>query len=329
MSHEIDLSNGRANMAFTGLRKNIWHGLGQELSENASIETWIEEAGMNWEALISPVMYQADGIITKFKTKNVIYREDTLAPLSVVSDKYKVVQPSEILEFFRDLTEASGFTMETAGCLFGGKKLWAMAKVGESALIGGEDEIKPYLLLGTSLDGTMATAAHFTSVRVVCNNTLRMAIGANGHKAQIKVPHSAKFDHGSVKENLGVAQEVWGQFVETSEKLANIYIPRDYAIELVARSLKIDTSDSLTEQLLGESRILNSIIGLYEGAGIGSQMKSAKGTGWGLVNSVTQYFDHEVASRGFDRSGAVDRSQFGDRAAIKTDLADRILAEAA
>ncbi|WP_414616819.1 DUF932 domain-containing protein, partial [Stenotrophomonas muris] len=92
-----------------------------------------------------------------------------------VSKRFKVVQPGEILEFYRDLTQHSGFELETAGVLKGGKKFWAMARTGQSTSLKGRDRVDGYLLLATACDGTLATTAQFTSVRVVCNNTLQIA----------------------------------------------------------------------------------------------------------------------------------------------------------
>lgn len=121
----------------------------------------------------------------------------------------------------------------------------------------GQDEVKSYLLMASSCDGSMATAVHLTSVRVVCNNTLRMSIGADASKAKIRVPHSASFEAEAVKQQLGIV-----------------------------------------------------------------------GTAWGLVNAVTQYFDHETGGKG-DKSRAFERAHLTDRAKFKTSIADRLLALAA
>jgi putative phage-type endonuclease len=94
------------------------------------------------------------------------------------------------LEFYRDLSEITGFELETAGVLRAGRRFWALARTGKSAALKGNDVVHNYLLLATSCDGTLATMAIPTSVRVVCNNTLAVALqGAAGNGA-IKVPHS-------------------------------------------------------------------------------------------------------------------------------------------
>jgi phage/plasmid-like protein (TIGR03299 family) len=121
-------------MAYIG--RQPWHGLGSQLSPNSPLELWARQAGMNWHIESADVRYVAndDGLssIHTFPQQKVLYRSDTKAALSVVSKRFQVVQPSEILEFYRDLTEAGGFKLETAGVLKEGRKLWALACTGQS-----------------------------------------------------------------------------------------------------------------------------------------------------------------------------------------------------
>ncbi len=154
-------------MAYVG--DTPWHGLGNPLASHQPLEVWAERAGMNWRIEESAVRFVSGnaglGAIHAFPAQKVLYRSDTKAPLSVVSSRYKVVQPSEILEFYRDLTEVGGFELETAGVLKEGRKLWALARTGQSATLKGRDRVNGYLLLATACDGTLATTAQFTSVR--------------------------------------------------------------------------------------------------------------------------------------------------------------------
>ena len=122
-------------MAYVGATP--WHGLGQQLSRQQPLEVWQQQAGMNWHIEEAPVRFIAEGAshlgsIHSFPEQKVLYRSDTKAPLSVVSQRYKVVQPEEILEFYRDLTEYAGYELETAGVLKGGRKFWALARSGLS-----------------------------------------------------------------------------------------------------------------------------------------------------------------------------------------------------
>ncbi|CAJ3549369.1 phage/plasmid-like protein [Burkholderia pseudomallei] len=136
-----------------------WHGLGQKLAPKQPIEVWARQAGMDWTIESADVRFVAGsgnlGSIHAFPEQRVLYRSDSKAPLSVVSSRYQVVQPKDILEFYRDLTEVGGFELETAGVLKDGKKLWALARTGQSVSLKGRDEVNGYLLLATACDGTL------------------------------------------------------------------------------------------------------------------------------------------------------------------------------
>ena len=215
MAHQIE------NMAYVGATP--WHGLGSQLSTHQPLEVWQHEAGMNWHIEESPVRFVSGnnahlGSIHSFPEQKVLFRSDTKAPLSVVSQRYKVVQPMEVLEFYRDLTEYAGFELETAGVLKGGKKFWALARTGQSSQLKGRDEVNGYLLLATSCDGTLATMATPTTVRVVCNNTL--AIAVDGATQAIRVPHSTEFNASRVKQQLGVSVSQWSEFMYRMKTLS-------------------------------------------------------------------------------------------------------------
>ena len=220
------------NMAYTG--QTPWHGLGNPLTPNQPIETWAKQAGMDWQIKSSPVRYLAGdtdylGQVMPYPDKKVLYRSDNNAPLSVVSPRYKVVQPSEILEFYRDLTEISGFELETAGVLKQGRKIWALAKTGNAMKLQGGDVTNGYLLLATACDGTMATTAQFTSIRVVCNNTLSVAIGNTA--GAIKVPHSTTFDAHEVKQKLGLPVAAWDNFSYRMKALSERKVSNKEALQ--------------------------------------------------------------------------------------------------
>ncbi|MGL6396206.1 DUF932 domain-containing protein [Aeromonas veronii] len=213
MAHLID------SMAYTG--QTPWHGLGNHLPPQQSLDVWLQAAGMDWTIEQSDVLYQGSPdhpILHTYPDSKVLYRSDTLAPLSVVSQRYNVVQPHEVLHFYQDLVEAGGFELETAGSLKGGRKLWALAKTGQDLILKGGDLVKSYLLLATSCDGTLCTTAQFTSVRVVCNNTLQVAVG--NQTGAIKVSHSTQFDATAVKQALGLGVSQWDHFGQYAKELS-------------------------------------------------------------------------------------------------------------
>ena len=306
MAHEVQ------TMAFVGAEP--WHGLGNKLTPKQPIEVWQREAGMQWSIEEADVLYSVsggNGIHLKSNADaKVLFRSDNYAPLSVVSQRYKVVQPAEVLEFYRDLTEAGGFELETAGVLKSGKKLWALAKTGQEALLKGNDKVKAYLLLATSCDGTLCTTAQFTSVRVVCNNTLQMATGdSNG---AIKVPHSTKFDADLVKKQLGVGFSSWDTFVEQMRQLADRKINKFEGMTYLVNVLG-DPALPLADQ--PNQKALQAVHALFQGGGKGSELASASGTIWGLLNGVTEFVDHSRRARSPDNR--LDSAWFGQGAVIK------------
>ena len=295
-----------------------WHGLGSRLTEKQPLEVWQREAGMDWKIQESPVHFKADAIghmgsIHTFPEQKVLYRSDNKAPLSVVSNRYQVVQPREVLEFYRDLTEISGYELETAGVLKGGRKFWALARTGQTTELMGNDQVNGYLLLATSCDGTLATTATPTTVRVVCNNTLTIAL--DGTSRAIKVPHSTRFDPQAVKKQLGVAVSQWDSFMHRMRMLSERKVQWHEAMGFFMSVLCDASPNSPLPAVLPNERALRKVQSLYEGQGRGSTLASAQGTAWGLLNAVTEYVDHERRAR--SNEYRMDSAWFGQGAQIK------------
>ena len=207
---------------------------------------------MDWRIESSNVSYMAknergQSIIMPYEEQRVLYRSDTHAPLSVVSQRFQEVQPKEILEFYRDLTEQSGFELETAGVLKGGRKFWALARTGQSAALKGKDVSNGYILLATACDGTLATTAQFTSIRVVCNNTLAIALkGQNSNAGVVKVPHSTKFDAEKIKQQLGISVRGWDEHMYEMKQLSQRKVTQQEAaayFDAVFNNTTMSTTD--------------------------------------------------------------------------------------
>ncbi|MBU66046.1 MAG: hypothetical protein CL858_11410 [Cupriavidus sp.] len=303
-------------MAYIG--ETPWHGLGNQLAPNQPLEVWARAAHMNWNIESADVRFVAgnDGLgsIHAYPEQKVLYRSDTKAPLSVVSSRYQVVQPREILEFYRDLTEVGGYQLETAGVLKAGKKLWALARTGQSVRLKGRDEVNGYLLLATACDGTLATTAQFTSVRVVCNNTLAIALGES--QGAIKVPHRSQFDAQAVKRQLGIAISHWDEFMYRMKALSERKVKPETAHEYFKRVLAYPVGSAKDGPVAATNdRAVKAATELFSGRGKGSDLASASGTAWGLVNAVTEFVDHERRARSDDHRR--DTAWFGQGASLK------------
>ncbi|MBR7771849.1 DUF932 domain-containing protein [Acinetobacter nosocomialis] len=331
MAHQIE------QIAYVG--ETPWHGLGNQLSPNQPLEVWAQQAGMDWRIESSNVSYMAQNergqsIIMPFEEQRVLYRSDTHAPLSVVSQRYQEAQPKEILEFYRDLTEQSGFELETAGVLKGGKKFWALARTGQSTALKAKDVSNGYILLATACDGTLATTAQFTSIRVVCNNTLAIALrGQSSSAGVVKVPHSTKFDAEKVKQQLGISVRAWDEHMYEMKQLTQRKVSQQEAkayFDAVFNNSTMSISDpeeniiqfyrnvaQQTQEKKPEpnGRAMNKALDMFNGQGRGADLSSAKDTAYGLLCSITEFVDHERRAMSTDHR--LDSAWFGAGAGLK------------
>lgn len=321
MSHEIyELSNGKQSMAYIGAKP--WHGLGQALTAGASLETWALEAGLNWTIQESTVQFSRElngefDIAVDFPGQKVLYRSDNGQPLSVVSDRYQTVQPIEVLDFFREFVHAGDMEIETAGTLGNGTKIWALARVGADFDINGDngingrDTVQPYVLLATSCDKSMATTGQLTSVRVVCNNTLQMSLGA-GKSSAIKVPHSRKFNAESVKVQMGLARESIQESANQFKEMHKITVSDETATKFFVELLKTPAEKKSGEvDLDTKRRALPKLWKSYKDA------PGSENTVWGLVNAVTHSVDYNPHAR--TDSSRLNSAWFGQGANQKAE----------
>lgn len=299
--HAIDTTS-RATASYASTQRE-WHGLGQLMPAGADIETWAQAAGMDYKVQRAYPRYAVERIepdaqfipahkLRSVEDKVVLFRSDTHAPLGVVSDGYKVVQPREVLDFFRSWAEAGGLTIESAGVLFGGKRYFATAKLAEGVCVdGSRDKLVPYALLSTSADGSLATEGRWTTVRVVCNNTLGMA--RKGATA-FRVTHRSEWKPEKFQAVIETAQAEFGSFMETSRKLAAIRVESRLAEEMTVALFRKEASD---DDKVRESRGFASVMSLFAGAGKGAMLETSRGTAWGWLNAVTEHVDHHVRAR--------------------------------
>jgi len=326
MAHMIDETTGRAAMAYTG--HTPWHGLGRALTAGASIEEWTRQAGLEYSVLESAVEYQTPAVTGHqvWPARKVLHRSDTGAPLAVVSKDYHVVQPAQVMDFFARLVDVGGFQLETAGALSDGKRVWALAQVGEAAPVLDGDLVKPYLLLGTSYDGTMATIAKFTAIRVVCNNTITAAVGGTAYgrgvkgeaetskgylKSAVRVLHSERFDAEEVRLQLGIVTSEFERFMVQSRQLAGEPMTAEQADEFVQALLQPYHQGKSD---IRESKAFKRTLELFNGAAIGADIPGVTGNRWAMLNAVTQLVDHE---RGRSDNTRLESAWFGTGAAIK------------
>lgn len=316
MAHELDkMADGTYTMARADDTEITWHGLENVIPANSSFDVWLERSGMNFEIGQAPVQFQTetmgvDDYIPAYG-KQVLYRKDNNKALSVVSDKYNIVQPRSVMEFFQDLCADNKLKMDTAGVIRGGMKFWALARTGVEASISNSfnnDRIMQYILMATSADMSMATTVKHTTMRVVCSNTLHANL--DNHEQAIKVPHSAVFDADEVKMDLGVMERQFDAYAEAAVEMHKMHVTdadaKRWYCELLSGDVEI--TDMEVDRYCNESRLFKLVWTDYNrGAG-------AEATMWGVLNGLTHTVDH---TRGRSEGSRLDSQLFGTGAALK------------
>jgi phage/plasmid-like protein (TIGR03299 family) len=259
-----------------------------------------------WDVNRAPAYYTANGKVLPAE-EDVLYRSDTGAKLGVVSPAYHIVQPLEVMEFFRSYVEGLGnFEMSTVGSLRGGKRIWGLAQAKEGSFaLPGQDKVRRYLLLATSFDKTLATVVQQTSIRVVCNNTLSAAYADQDKDPTVRVSHHAKFSHARVREQMALDQS-WDAFVVATQSWVSRPVTPTERDEYFRKVLGLTKDVKATPQLQKLESIFHNAPG--------QQLESARDTAWGLVNAVTYLVDHEMGDSADTR---LDQAWFGQRRALK------------
>lgn len=327
MSHELTTNKitGQVEFAYRLSDGAGWHGLGNPMQDNATIDEWRVGSGMDWRIKRAkvryPISHDPSVPMMELPDKHVLFRSDTKEALGVVSDGYKVVQPGDVLEFFRDIVKVGGLELSAAGTIYGGKRFWATAKIGEASPTSVKDKIGGYLLLSTSADGSMRTEARRTSTRVVCRNTL--AIASSEGQPWVKISHRSEFDPSEVKKFMGLNEASWEAFRHSITRMANIDMPvneaEDVVMELLGGKKSLDA-----EAKVYVSPAYNKILDLFKGAGKGANLDGVFGTRWGLLNAVTEYVDHWTRARSDENRFVA--SQWGQGAELKQAALDMLSA---
>jgi phage/plasmid-like protein (TIGR03299 family) len=324
MAHELtQRADGQVEFAYAAGTELPWHGLGQVVPQDAPVAEWQRAAGMDWLIKRAKVRYPTSVENANDPTtyvavddKHVLFRSDTTEPLGIVSDRYKVVQPGEVLDFFRDIVSVGGLHLSAAGTLQGGKKYWATAKIGEACPASLKDKVGGYLLLSTSADGSLATEVRRTTIRVVCRNTLAVAHGEGA--ASVRISHRSVFKPEEVKSFMAINHAAFDGFMHTLTDLAN-------------KDLTVEHAEHLAVQIIGgeEDKVRTGagfakVMDLFTASGVGNAEDGVYGTAYGLLNGFTEYADHWARARSAENRFAA--SQWGPGAQLKQRALDVLIA---
>ena len=315
MSHEIN------SIAYQNATP--WHKLGnrvdwqelENLEPEQKIAAFQKQAGLDWRILERTISYRDhQGQVTSTEAKKILIRSDNGFDLSVVGMGYKVVQPYEIMQFFTDLI-GEGVQIDVAGALDSGRKIWCLASNDEAKFsLGKDDVVRPYIQLVTSCDGSIATHAYYTSVRVVCANTLRMS--ERDMQNGISISHRSNFDASAIKQKkMGMYD--YSQFAKHADRLASTASSEKTFTDVMESLFAVrDDKGVLTR---ASKKAIESVLDSVH-TSPGARLPSSQGTLWGLLNGITHHVDFKTGAR--NDNNRFKSSQFGNGASTKSKAYD-------
>jgi len=306
MAHEIE------NMMFVG--NAPWHKLGKRFIEAPAIEEAIVAAGLDWDVTTEPLFTLSSEQVEAQITR----RSSDSSILGVVGPNYTPLQNLEAFEWFRPFLESGEASIETAGSLRSGKRIFILAKLNNltpSEIVPG-DFIQKYILLSNSHDGTQAVRAGFTGIRVVCANTMAAAHTSQASKL-IRVKHTKNVlvNLENIREIMNLANAEFEASAEQYRFLATKEINQSDLEKYVKMVFNTDKKLELTEgdvSNLNNKRLINAITPLFKN-GRGNDLPGVKGTMWAAYNAVNEYLQYE---RGNDDQSRLDSMWFGQSAAL-------------
>lgn len=284
-------------MMYAG-REKPWHGLGTQIDEAPGSADALRLAGLDWEIESKPIYDAAGNVIAGFKANT---RSSDGKVLGVVSNKYKLVQNREAFEF-TDALLGEGVTYETAGSLQGGRRIWLLARMPEREIAG--DKVEPFICFTNTHDGSGAVRACMTPVRVVCNNTLNMAL--NGAQRAWSTPHrgnvAARLEEA--RQTLGLAELYMQRLAEQADRLANERMTEGEMVAALNQMFPVSEDASARQKRNAQAAKDGIII-----CTLAPDLMKFAGTKWGFLNAVSDYGSHGEPAR---KTATFDENRWGN-----------------
>jgi phage/plasmid-like protein (TIGR03299 family) len=298
-----------ANDTMFSVRQVPWHGLGTVIENAPTIAEGIQLAGLDWGVEMSDLTIKSTGELSEYRS---IIRQDINAELGIVGQRFHPLQNIDAFNFFDPFLENGLATLETAGSLFDGKKVWILAKIaGTPVQIKGHDEIIRYVLLSNGHDGNTSVNVGFVPVRCVCNNTLSMALNSKASKL-IKVKHTqnVKVNVQSVFDIMNLVNQEFEATEQQYRYLASQDINQsdlEKYVKLIFgkedKKLKLKEDD---EMVIESNRVVSKVLAMWD------QNKDVTPNNfWGAYNLVNTYLCHED---GRSQEGRLNKMWFGESA---------------
>lgn len=284
MAHELEIVNGEAQMAYRASAGKPWHGLGVPVSDDMTPQQMMEVAGLDWEVEKVNTVYRHKGDMHETGQQALVRTSDSKI-LTQVGPGWNPVQNSEAFDFFTDFVANGDMEMDTAGSLKDGRLIWALADVKDGFSLFNGDEVKGYLLFSNPHQYGKAIDIKFVMERVVCNNTLAVALNEN-NRVGVRINHRSQFDADKVKEILGISHNKVGQFKEAAEFLGSKQYDREKLIKYFGDIFGESSRDN--KDL---SRTAEQAMGYVEDQP-GDNFRP--GSWWNAYNAVTYMTNHKL-----------------------------------
>lgn len=306
MAHEIETA--------MFVKEKAWHGLGTILQDPPTVQDGLIAAGLGWKVEQRSVFIQNDDAsFNVIDGKKAIVRDSDNKVLGVMSDNYRPLQNFEAFDFFNPILDSKQASLEAAGALKGGKVIWVLAKLnGVEGKVIGSDNIKAYLLLHNSHDGSKQVGVQFTNIRVVCNNTLTAAIASADQGVKVRHTKNLTANLDSISKAIDTASSSFDFTLEQYKRLTQRGCTIDGLKKYVCNVFgkPFEGIDLLELALPRQYDVIeNSFLN-----GPGADLTGAKGTAWGAYNAITDFIDHH---RGRSDDQRLYQSWFGNTAPVR------------
>ena len=269
-------------------REKPWHGLGTMVAEAPNSKDALRLAGLNWKVLQEPVYTENEELIQGYKAN---VRDTDRKVLGVVTDRYKVIQNEEAFAF-TDTLLGEGVRYETAGSLQEGRRVWMLARMPREFIIGGE-RISPYMVFSNTHDGSGAVKTALTPIRVVCNNTLNLALRTA--KRSWSMIHTGDIS-GKIEEAKNtrlLADEYMTALGQEFENLRKIKLSEKQVLDYIKILLPMEENYSLLQKR-GVEKLRADMKMRYFDA---PDLKDVGNNGYRFVNAVSDFATHSTPRR--------------------------------
>ena len=267
-------------------REKPWHGLGVQVEDALCSDEALKMAGLDWEVNQEPIMIESGDVIAGYKAN---VRDSDNAILGIVTDRYKVVQNTQAFDFTNGLI-GGDVRYETAGSLQGGKRIWLLAKMPTKSILG--DDVEPYLCFTNTHDGSGAIRICMTPIRVVCNNTLNIALDTAQRQWSTKHMGDLETKMEEARNCLSMANSYMMALDESSDRLANTKISDDAIMAAFDELFPVD-DNSTDRKKENVKQVKDEFMVCY----FSPDISQFKGTVWGAVNAMSDLVCHNAPKR--------------------------------